>query len=80
MNDESTNQTPNLDAYIDDDERSLFDDEFDTDELIALENAFDILEQTFITLYNISEGHPQILLNALGSIHDNARDLAYDPD
>lgn len=72
--------TPNLDSYCDEAERDFYATQFDQTERDALELAFTTLESTFIELHLYSADRARTLQITLGSIFDNARDLARDED
>ena len=70
--------TPNLDAYCEETERDFYATQLGHDERRDLELAFAILESTFIELHHFSDARAKTLLITLGTISDNARDLARD--
>ena len=85
MND-SNNQTidtryPNLIAYLDEAEIKLFIGSHTMAEADKLEAALELLESTFIDIYRTAEYElTGLIWGAIGSIWDNARDLAFDED
>lgn len=85
MNDQTpqtaNDQFPNLVGYLADDELEHLISQHTTNELNAIESAFNTIESAMISIIRNSEiDDRQMLLNAITTIWDNSRDLAYDED
>ena len=76
-------QYPNIAGYLSDDEDQGVYEGFDSLMLDQLDNALDQLEHACIALHRLTANQPsgvgQRLFMMVGSIFENAEDLAFDP-